>query len=184
MGQMLYAQNFNFLPSDSSSFTSRNVYFLPMHFPDNISFNTLNFLFQGGYNGQNCSFSFSFGLYSLTGSTLTLVNWISKTAGFKIAPPQYLSATATSSAQNITPGTWFIGMFWDRATFTSTAAFPDYVFWGNTILNGWVTNNFPAGFIGGRMSVTTNALPATVATSDVDTANADAMMQNYIIISA
>lgn len=181
MPQIPFAQNCKLVPANVRVISANTIYFVPFNIEDSISFNTLNVLLSvGGTNSQQ-SITFNFGLYSLTGSTLSITNSISVTDSvgsfLNQNPEKYLSFTATSATQNITPGTWYFGIRLSTSGGTSRIS-----------LYGGVINNpgnvFQGSFIGGRMTVSSSVLPASVATSDLDVTGLDAMFVPYILISA
>ena len=122
-----------------------------------------------------------FGLYSLNGSTLSLAN--SAEAILNIASSTATAAFtswisfATSKTQNITPGAWYFAI----NQFTQSTNYA-IAFYGNSSLNP--VNAIPGGFLLGRMTVSTNAIPDSIATSALDITGSDATRQPYIIITA
>lgn len=117
--------------------------------------------------------TFSIGLYSLNGSTLSLANSASGTRTQNSFG--YFTITATSATQNITPGTWWFGFL------LSTTGSSGNSIYGQTGLP--VGNAFPGGFMGGRMTESTGALPTAYSTSNLDTTGADSNQVPMIILS-
>ena len=146
--------------------------FIPIQPTDSISFGVLNLLYRQTHTSSN---SVSIGLYSLNGGNLSLANSISGIAT-NSAGAGWISLTATSATQNITPGTWWLGLLFST---TGSSAFSLYG--NNNISPG---NAFPGGFMMGRMSASTNALPTSYATSDLDIIGFDAVQIPIIILTA
>lgn len=177
MPQLNFAMNSFVLPPHRISAMSTNavVSFFAFNIYDSISINTVNIPVQNSAV-QNNTLSISLGLYSISGSTLSLANSGSVSQNWALAVArQYVSFTNTSATQNITPGTWYFGLL---ASQSSNGAF---IMHANTINPG---NAFVGIFVGGVMTASTSALPATVATSDLDVTGNDAMLVPSIIISA
>ena len=147
---------------------------IPMMIRDSISLGTINLL--GRATNTSLTLSLSIGLYSLTGSTLSLANSVFGSHGININGATWLSFTSTSATQNITPGTWYFGLLGSTSNTNAISLL------GNSLASG--QNNFPGAFVGGRMTATTGALPASIATSDLDIAGGDAMASFMILLSA
>ena len=175
MAQILFSENYALMTGVNAQQASYGILsFIPHIFFDSISFNTLNI---PGVIGAKASFTLQFGLYSLNGSTLSLSNSISGTVGSSNTGRAYISLTDTSATQNITPGVWWFGLL-----LQSTSSNNSLSFLGNSTINP--ENAFPGGFIVGRMTDSTNGLPSSYATSDLDTTGNDAIFVPNIIISA
>ena len=174
MGQLNFAQNFNYIPSQFKIISNGTLSFVPFELADSISFLTMNLGISN--SSANMTYTFSVGLYSLTGSSLSLANSISASISRSNSVRGYFSLTATSAAQNITPGNWWFGIL------VSTGGNSDIELIGQTTVNP--LNAFPGAFIGGRMTASTAALPASYATSDLDTTGDDAMNIPMIILSS
>src|SRR3990167_4778982 len=173
MGQLNFAMNYFYkVNHDGQAISNNTLSFVPFNVYESISLNTVNIKFR---RAAANTVSLSLGLYSLNVSTLSIVNSLSVTAGLS-SSGNYVSLTNTSADQNITPGTWYFGVLISAAT----AA--------NAILEGVsnlsVDNAFPGGFIGGRMTASTAALPAAYSTSDLDITGSDAIRSFTIILSA
>lgn len=161
------------------SFSNGALSFVPFNIVDSISWINLNFLVRGaGPGGSTRTVSISVGLYSLSGSTLSLANSISGTNTNNLSGGnlKFISLTATSATQNITPGTWWLGFLASTSGQTNLSLFVQ------SQINP--ANAFPGGFIQGRMTVTTNAPPATYATSDLDITGNVAFTYPELILSA
>lgn len=183
MGQLNFAQNFNAIPPRVLEVSNNSLSFFPWNLYGSVSFVSLNIPIKSGISSGagSVAHTLSIGLYSLTGSTLSLANSISLTdsssrTGNNISYEGYVKGTGTSATQNITPGTWWWG-FVNSVTGSITLS-----------LTGGFTNNpgnaFPGAFIGGRMTDSTNALPSSFATSDLDITGSDAMFTPFIILGA
>lgn len=119
-----------------------------------------------------------FGLYSLNGATLSLANSASNTVRHDAQSANSWYSMVTSATQNITPGPWYFGVNFFTggiATDHSSASFynsPDENF-----------GNAQPIFHRGRMTVSTNAMPTSIATADLDVTGSDSNKQPYIIIT-
>lgn len=147
--------------------------YLPINIRDSISWATINFIMSIA-GGAGATKTISLGLYSLTGSSLSLANSasVTRTANQAI----YVSLSDISAAQNITPGTWFLGLL------GSTSGSSDWSIWGQSSRS--FGNAFPGSFIGGVMTESTNALPSSYATSNLDITGSDAMFVPLILLTA
>jgi len=86
----------------------------------------------------------------------------------------------TSATQNISPGAWYFGLnFFTGGIATDHSSIS---FFGNSSINP--PNAIPGGFLMGRMTASTNAMPASIATSDLDITGSDAIRQPFVIITA
>lgn len=173
MGQLNFMMNYPIHASQSISMGGGNLSFAGFNFIGSISLNTVNMLVARG--GTDFTVSASLGLYSLTGSTLTLINSLSGTINRTNNQPAWFSLTATSATQNISPGTWYWAILATHSSQSGRLV-------GQTSVSP--ANSFPGGFIGGIMTVTTNALPANYAISDLNTTGNNAMFVPCIYISA
>lgn len=144
-----------------------------VNIPLSINFNSVVMaLSQSATSTRN--FTIQFGLFSLNGSTLSLANSAS-------ANPTFVNAVSwvsmvTSATQNITPGPWYFGINILSGGVSSATLF------GNTSYNP--SNAFPGNVMYGRMTVSTNAMPANINTSDLDVTGSDVIRFPYIIITA
>lgn len=185
MAQLNFVQNYNFHPTDTVGVTNGTLLFFAQNIEDSISLATINLLNRITISSlANISFTYSLGLYSMTGNTLSLANSVSLSYNSNNLIGNetiniYVSGTATSATQNITPGTWYWGIVGTSSG--SVLASADYSFLGGLSANP--QNAFPSFFIGGRMTDSTNNLPSSYATSDLDTTGKDAMFVPYILLS-
>ena len=119
------------------------------------------------------SMTLQFGLYTKNDATLSLLNSASR-AVTAAAGLSWLSM-ATSTTQNITPG----GYYFAFNVLSSGAS--SISFLGN---NSYGLPNNPPVVVKGRMTVSTNAMPGSIATSDITAVNPGANRHPYIIITA
>lgn len=143
--------------------------------PGSISFNNIVYYRSVG-NTANTQ-SVSFGLYSLNGSTLSLANSASGTNSVRNAGSWV--TLITSATQDITPGNWYFAFLKFSAGANGSILVPNYA-----IASGGA---YGGVFVRGVLSVTTNALPASIATSDFikeGITNSSYAAQPYILISA
>ena len=165
------------------SISDRTLSFFPFQIWDSISFKTLNIGCAADVSLLfTASYGISLGLYSLNGSTLSLANSISGSTNLTSAGNNtvvfYVSLTDVSATQNITPGTWWFGCLIQFSMVNATDAFMLGAFARS------INNAFPGGFVAGRMTESTAALPNTVATSNLDITGADAFQQPFILLSS
>lgn len=179
MPQLNFEYNIGALNDNAKGINQATLSFVPFIVRDSISFATMNIAMEHSGAGGKTN-SISIGLYSLNGSTLSLANSISRTATYGGGGENYyVSLADTSATQNITPGTWWWGFLF------STAGANRSLIGGvidGLLLNA--VNAFPGAFIGGAMTDSTNALPSSMATSDLDTTGSGAMFVPFIILSA
>lgn len=151
--KLAHSLNFNALDSIGTLLVNG------VHIPGSISFNNVVMPISRVASNVGRTFSVSFGLYSLNVSTLSLANSASfsetRTAG-EIS----WYTLATSAAQDITPGNWYFGVL--RST-SGDSQFRVAAYGGFGAVG--LTDN--GVFVRGYMSVTTGALPASIATTDM-----------------
>jgi len=151
-----------------------------VNIPLSISFNQVVALMSISSAALSAlSGTLQFGLYSLNGSTLSLANSASNTVQHTDSANSWYSMV-TSATQNISPGAWYFGVNFFTggiATDHNSASF-----FGNSSIAP--NNAIPGGFLMGRVTGSTNAMPATIATSNLDITGSDAVRQPYIIITA
>ena len=173
MGQVLFQSNIPSLSNNLNAIIDGSLSFFPLNIYDSISLKTVNIAINAG--GTTKTVSFYLGLYSLSISTLSLANSLSATYT-QAGADRFISLTDTSANQNITPGTWFWGIL---VNFSSSS---------NVSLYGGLSdspgNAFPGGFIGGSMTESTAALPASYATSNLGVTGKAALFNPLIIISS
>jgi len=160
MAQLNFFPNINHALADNKLVSDGSLTFMPLNLGDSISWATINLLVRTS-SSANQTHSILMGLYSITGSSLSLVNSVSGNMSTNGSGRAWMSMTDTSATSNLTPGTWFLGII---ARTGGTAAF-QLVGTSNTAIG----NNFPGSFIGGIYSVSTNALPTSLSTSEVTT---------------
>lgn len=151
-----------------------------VYIPGSISFN--NVAMQYSCAGTTArTMSASFGLYTLNGATLSLMNSATATTQGTDGKQHWLTMV-TSATQDITPGEyWFGFLFASAGTATS-----QNLTYGNAAGIGGGKIGGP--FVRGYMSVSTTQFPVSVATSDMSQVGGDtaAGRNSYplVIISA
>lgn len=148
-----------------------------VNIPLNLSFNNAVILVSAQNDPAGtttASLSISFGLYSLSGSTLSLANSASNLFTYQTRASSWLSMI-TSATQNITPGTWY----W---AFNFQTSIINMRFFMNSTINP--ANAIPGGLLMGRMTVSSAGIPSSIATSELDITGNDAIRQPYIILTA
>jgi hypothetical protein len=154
------------------AYSQRTVSFQAFNVPLSISFAIPVMMFSRPATGG--SQTIRLGLYSMNAGTLSLQNSASKSFAFQNAI--IWQSFFTSAAQNITPGTWYWGVH------VSSGGTSHLSLLGNSSV-GPINAN-PGGFFAGRMTVSTAALPAGIATSALDITGSDAIRFPYIILTA
>ena len=171
MAQLNFYANMEGASNQGVSTVANQALFFGFNLEDSISWNTINFF---AYHTTG-SKTYNIGLYSLTGSSLSLVNSASQSrTGQNFGAFQ--SIVNTSATSNLTPGTWYLGVL------VSTSGGSNFSFGGQTQANAG--NAFPGAFIGGNMTETTNALPGSYATSNLDVTGNSGIMVPFIVLSA
>lgn len=174
----------NFPGHLGQAFVNKSIATLSVHavnIPVSLSFNYPIILISHSDDGINLGTrSFSFGLYSLTGSTLSLANSASGEFDVPLIASNFNSfhSMVTSATQNITPGTWYFALNFN----TSGVNANNFSFFANS--TAAPVNAIPNGLVMGRMTASTGAMPDSIATSELDVTNSDAIRQPYIIITA
>lgn len=157
-----------------------------VYVPGSISFNNVAFMFMGQASSTRViSMTFSFGLYSLNVSTLSLANSASKSSTFSSTNTVLQMITMiTSATQDITPGDWWFGFMSSTSSGTTAGSF------------GLAVNspNQPAGSVAyggpferGMFTATTAAFPASINTANMSkeaTSTSVPSRHPYILISA
>ena len=179
--QLQFFENFpGHLGAANVGFSNGTLSIHAVNIPLSISFNQVLALMSVSSAALSAlSATLQFGLYSLNGSTLSLANSASNTVEHTNSAYSWYSMV-TSATQNITPGAWYFGVNFFAggiATDHSSASF-----YGNSSINP--ANAIPGGFLMGRVTASTNAMPASIATSDLDITGSDAIRQPYIILTA
>lgn len=170
--QLQFFENFpGHLGDAFVAYSQRTISVHAVYIPLSLSFNNVVALLSESNAG---SATLQFGLYSLNGSTLSLAN----SAGASITMANALSwrSFVTSASQNITPGQWYFALN------ISSGGASSLSFLANSSFNA--VNVIPGSFLMGRVTASTAALPASIATSDLDITGSDALRQPYIIITA
>lgn len=148
--------------------------------PGSLSFN--NVVMAISASGTTAkTLTLSFGLYSLTGSTLSLANSASRSSNPGANMLSWITL-ATSATQDITPGNWYFAIL--SATAGNSRMSLMHNKWNQIVSEGI----YGGIFVRGRLSISTNALPASIATSDLSKEGGDSSAlltrHPYIIISA
>ena len=170
--QLQFFENFpGHLGAANVAYSANTLSIHAVNIPLSISFNKVIALLSESDAG---SATLHFGLYSLNGSTLSLAN--SASAAITMANALSWRSIVTSATQNISPGAWYF------AFNISSGGASSLSFYANTAINPG--NAIPGGFLMGRMTASTGAMPATIATSDLDITGSDAIRQPYIIITS
>ena len=167
----------NFPGKDGAGFigVSENTFsFHAVNIPLSLSFGYPIVLYTAARTTTHNA-TFQFGLYSLNVSTLSLANSASATTSFNAQTFTSWVSMVTSATQNISPGAWYFAF-----NVTRSGGNPGGWF-GNSSIN---LGNASPVFVRGRMTASTNAMPASIATSALDITGSDAMRQPFIIITA
>lgn len=151
-------------------------YMHEFYVPGSISFN--NVVFAISNNSAAHSITYSIGLYSLSGSTLSLAN--SAEGSFAGNGGFSWRTLATSAVQDITPGDWFLGFLYStnggggsvRVLVNSRANFSG--------------GEYGGPFFGGVYSATTNVFPSSIDTTNMSKGDGtgNSLVFPHIIISA
>lgn len=184
MGQMNKFENFPLFQVTSNRGFGASVYMHMVEIPDNISFNTVAVILTWNLaSSHGVSRSYSFGLYSLTGSTLSLINSASNSYGVASGiATNFISwlTLATSATYNISAGNWFFAIL---HSVSSVGALGTGRILNFNVMD--VTQSVYGGpFFRGVHSVSTAALPASINTSDMTKDGAILSLAPYILIAA
>lgn len=180
--QASFFENFALNQATNSAFDSAGRLMMQaVYVPGSISFNNVNVIVQASGTTAK-TLTISFGLYSLNGSTLSLANSASKSSNFTTNATSFISLI-TSAAQNITPGIWYF------AYISSTSSNGSMSFIVNNPQVGVEASvGYGGPFFRGHFSTTTNAFPASIATSNMSkegvSNNLGLYVYPYTIISA
>lgn len=178
---------FETLPKQGFSFLNKqgvsDWHIQRIYLQDSISWNTVAIVYSKP--SGNTTVSVSVGLYSLTGSTLTLVNQATETVG-TAGGTSWLSLV-TSATSNLTAGEWYLGYH----HVANVAGAAGLAFLGNG-QNGVAVNDgaYAGSFLrGGKAGAGTTALPASIVLADVlregdSSSGSNTSVQPYILISA
>lgn len=151
-------------------YSNGTVSIMAINLPNYQSFNNVVALVSESNAG---SATLQFGLYSLNVSTLSLAN--SASAGITMGNALSWHSMITSAAMNISNGPWYL------AFNVLSGGASSLSLWANSSLS--LANAFPA-LVFGRMTVSTNAMPASIATSDLNITDQGAVRTPYIMLSA
>lgn len=179
--QLNFFENFpGHIGNTYGAFSNGTLSIHAVNIPLSISFNNVMALMSISSAALSAlSATLQFGLYSLNGSTLSLANSASNTVEHTNSANSWYSMV-TSATQNISPGAWYFGVnFFTGGIATDHSSASFYI-----NQSGNLGNAVPVGFIIGRVTASTNAMPASIATSDLDITGSDATRQAYIIITA
>ena len=178
--QLQFFENFpGHLGAANVAYSDGTLSIHAVNIPLSISFNQVIALMSFSSAAlSNWSGVVQLGLYSLNGSTLSLANSASQQLNIATTAHSWISMV-TSATQNISPGAWYFGFnVFTNGVLPHTSA----SFYANSSINP--ANAIPGGFLMGRVTASTNAMPASIATSDLDITGSDAIRQPYIIITA
>lgn len=175
--QLQFFENFpGHLGAGAFALSASELVIHAVNIPLSISFNYPAFLVSVTNSTSARTQTFSFGLYSLTGSTLSLANSASTVVNVGASESMVSWITmATSATQNISPGAWYFALD------VKTSGAGGLSLYGNSSIAPG--NAIPGGFLMGHKSNVTN-MPASAATSDFDITGSDAIKQSYIILTA
>lgn len=160
--------------------------------PGTLTANSVAFLFNGLQTTATASstrnMTFWIGLYSLTGSTLTLLNNATMTTQVNSANSLQWYTIALSTSTVITPGNYFLGFMTSRSGGGGPTG---YGMVGNSKSNlstmiSTITSasslwyhNYIGPFFRGHFSTSTNALPASINTSACNKGGSVAAAESY-----
>ena len=151
-----------------------------VYIPGSISFNTIAMLFSN--NATNQSDTIAFGLYSLSGSTLSLAN--SASGQLTLNNQIRWLSLVTSATQDITPGNWYFAYFLSS---NSSGQFSVPFVLAHGVNFAWISS-YGGLFVRGFYSATVSAFPASIATSDFTKEGTSGQAYSgvvpYVLISA
>lgn len=143
-----------------------------------LSFNTPAIIVSQGHTAA--TLTFSLGLYSLSGSTLSLANSASNTFNTNANGLRWMTLV-TSVAQNVTPGNWYFAILYTSGGNAAVSIF-------NNSGGGFSQGGYGGVFVRGYYSATTGAFPASIATSNMTKEGTDSAglstVHPYVLISA
>ena len=174
--QILFIDNFPYRDAfnTNGSISNATLSICQVNIPLHLSFNNVLIPLRKTATNSGTA-SVSFGLYSMNAGTLSLAN--SGSASTALTANESMNSwlsLATSAAQNITPGAWYFAV----NIRTSNVA---YLYYVNST---FAADNAMPFLINGRMTASTLAMPASIATSDLDITGPDAVRQPYASITA
>lgn len=157
--------------------TGRALHFQCVEIYDSISWNNVAMVVSGG--SSDVTYNILVGLYSLTGSTLTLVNQATNTwqSGYSWV------SLVTSATSNITPGNWWLGWVYTRNSGRAIS------FWGNNSPPSFNDGEIEPDYIRGVFTANTAALPGSINRNEIggegrSSGGSQSSFQPYILISA
>ena len=162
-----------FKVSTWNAYSNATISFNPIFVPHKVSFNVPAILVSVPGSTAR-TFSISLGLYSLTGSTLSLANSASQT--ITITSGISWVSFVTSATQAISTGQWYIGLG-IRSAGTSNLSIAGFSSVG-------IGNNPTDVLLNARMTASSTAMPGSINTTALDLSGTDANRQPYVIISA
>lgn len=179
----MFVENFPGHDAAFSTYGNNTVSFQAVNFAAFVPFNTVAILVTGASTTnvtRSAAFTYRFGLYSLTGSTLTLVNSASATLtkDYSNSQNQWVSFV-TSATSSIPPGQWYFAFHIS----TGAGATSLNSHWGNFNNNSPNPGNAMPGIVKATMTQSTSSLPASINTTALSTTG-QAVVQPYIIITA
>lgn len=163
MARINYFYNwFPFQDCQLRQFSNNELNMHLVYIPGSLSFNSLVVPISVGAT-INHTYTISFGLYSISGSTLSLANSASY-ASNDFNNSFWKNITDISATQDITPGNWFFAYI---ITESSNNPRVNNIIFQNATRDYSIDVNVGGPFVRGRYSVTTNGFPASIATSDM-----------------
>lgn len=176
-------ENYNLIHNvitDNMPGANATISFRAFNIPDSLTLNSVAMLIS---LNSSRSATISFGLYSFTGSTLTLVDSASGLISSSTTSPLIWSSLSISASYNIVPGTWYFAILGSFNPNVQSAAYY------NDALNlAQLGSGLYGGApIAGGYSTTTAALPASLNVTEIligAGGNSNAMHFPYILISA
>ena len=151
--------------------------------PGSISFNGVAVVLQKVTN-SSLTVSVYFGLYSRTGSTLSLANSASGSLTFGTAQAQSWMTLATSATQDITPGNWYLAVMSN----TSNDSRISLMCYNNQATGALMSQGYGGHFVRGWHSASQSAMPASIATSDLvkegEPGSVGTLNHPYVLISS
>jgi hypothetical protein len=155
-----------------------------VYIPGSLSFNNIAILFNGTAQAANTkSVTFSIGIYTRNGSTLSLLNSASKSNTYGPSDSLSFVTMVTSAAMDLTQGNYYLAFMSSTGGGASSAG---YGLIANAFNQSIGNTTYGGPFFRGRFSVTTSSMPASIATSDmVKEGNTSTRTSHpYIIISS
>lgn len=182
-------ENFQHLPNVNLGVLmgANSIHIQGIYVPGSISFNKVHQLMRISFTGTRIgTLGLSFGLYSLNGSTLSLANSASASTAIPAAMNSALwMSLATSATQDITPGNWYLAFMSSSSINAGAGTLRYYI--GSQAGIAFI-NGMGGPFVRGAFSTSSNAMPASMATTDCikEGANADVTLANqpHILIGA